>query len=144
MSVDASADDTADRQRLKGEWRVVALQSNGEEDLGASFKGMIWDFADKEYTLTPGSTTPAGLAGKRGVKVEYSLDGKQNPRHFTQKLGNRTLLGIYQFEDDQLKVCLARFGHDRPTKFDTKGMNDWLCYRLERFERNAETSGSKD
>ena len=147
LSVDASADETVDRQKLKGEWRVVGLQSDGKEDLGASFEGMIWDFADKEYTLTPGSTTPAGLAGKRSIRVQYSLDAKQNPKHFTQMLGDRTLLGIYQFKDDQLQVCLARFEHARPNKFNTKGMNDWFCYRLERVELNAETTesrGSKD
>lgn len=133
-SVDASADETADRQTIKGEWRVVGLQSDGKEDGGASFQGMIWDFADKAFTVTPGSTTPAGLAGKQSISVPYSLDAKQSPKHFTQKLGDRTLLGIYRFKDDQLQVCLARFERDRPTDFETRGMKDWLCYRLERVE----------
>lgn len=144
LSINASADEADDRQKLKGEWRVVGLQSDGNEDSGVSFNGMTWDFAEKEYSLTPGSTTPAGLAGKRSIKVQYSLDAKQSPKHFTQKLGDRTLLGIYQFKDDQLQVCLAKFEHDRPSKFDTKGMNDWLCYRLERVEGNAESTESKD
>ena len=80
LPVDASADETADKQILKGEWRVVGLQSDGKEDLGASFKGMTWNFNDKEFTLTPGSATPAGLAGKRSITVSYSLDAKQRPK----------------------------------------------------------------
>ena len=142
LPFNASADESADKKKLKGEWRVVGLQSDGKEDLGASFKGMTWDFGDKEFTLTPGTTTPAGIAGKRSITLPYSLDVKQSPKHFTQKLGDRTLLGIYQFNDDQLRVCLAKFEHDRPTNFETRGMKDWLCYRLERVEPNVETADS--
>lgn len=131
----ALADD--ETKELVGEWRVVALQSEGKQDSGVSFHGMIWKLDQSEYVLTPGVRTPAGLAGKRSVTVRYSVDNDQLPKHFTQILGDRKLLGIYRIKDGRLNVCLARFGNDRPTSFETKG-TDNLCYVLERTNSEAD------
>jgi hypothetical protein len=67
----------------------VALQARGKQDSGVSLDGMIWKFDQSGYVLTPGATTPAGLAGKRPVTVRCSVDNERLPKHLTQTLGDQ-------------------------------------------------------
>jgi uncharacterized protein (TIGR03067 family) len=126
------ADD--DSAALQGDWRVVAMQHSGYEDLGASFNGMKWKFEKGVYTLWAGTSTPAGIAGKPPVKGSFSVDANHSPNQFTLNFGDRKILGIYDLNRKKLRICIAKVGNGRPVTFETAGTPN-LCYVLEQIER---------
>lgn len=119
---------------LIGEWRVVALVARGKQDSGVSFRGMRYKFDKEKWTTWAGSSTPAGLAGKPPMTLEYKVDNSQNPKHidiiFKGKKASLTMKAIYKIQDGKLYICMG--GIDRPKTFDTTGTKRG-CYIAERI-----------
>ena len=118
---------------MQGEWRVIALKHKGKDDSGVSFKGMRFAFSEDAYTLTPGSTTPAGSAGKPLLTGPYTVDDTKSPGHLDLPTpagdSRRHIRAIYKIVDGGLHLCMGK--DDRPTSFDTDGSEN-ICYVLER------------
>ena len=120
---------------IQGEWRVVAQEFKGRDDSGVSFRGMRFAFTKDAYTLTPGSTTPAGLAGRRPLKGPYAVDDSKSPRHldYTMRAGGSRsdIRAIYKLVDGKLYLCFGP--DDRPTSFETDGTAN-IRYIMERVD----------
>lgn len=118
---------------IQGEWRVVAQEFKGRDDSGVSFRGMRYTFTKDTYTLTPGATTPAGLAGRPPLTGPYAVDDSKSPQHldYTMRAGkSRTdVRAIYKLVDGKLNLCFGP--DDRPTSFDTDGTGN-IRYIMER------------
>jgi uncharacterized protein (TIGR03067 family) len=124
-----------DAKLLKGNWNVVALESEGRKAPAAALKGMRWSFAGSEVQFAdPGEEA----GGKSSVK----LDTSKSPKHIDlvglegpQK--GKTVQGIYKLEKDRLVICLrdaeaAKKG--RPEEFSTEAGSGLGLITLERVK----------
>lgn len=127
------------KSSLEGEWTVVAMTKEGKPVFEVSYKGMKWVFDKDTYTMTPGTTTPAGLAGGPPLKGPFRVDDKKTPHEFSfTMLGEQVrheISGIYRIKDGKLDLCFG--SAERPKTFDTIGTRN-LCYTLQRSQSGKE------
>ncbi len=132
------ADGDHDTAAILGEWRVVSMEARGRADSGVSFQGMRYSFDNETWTTWPGETTPAGIAGKPPLKLKYTIDNAEEPKHldivFTSATRSVTKKAIFKIQDGKLYLCLGR--DERPTSFGTEGTNN-SCYVAERVAAEA-------
>jgi len=124
----------ADLKLLNGDWKVVALVTNGKKAPAAELKGMRWSFTGAEvHFADPGE----GPGGKSSVK----LDASQSPKHIDlvgldEPVKGKTILGIYKLGTDQLVICCRDWnsaGMGRPTAFAAGELSALSVITLERI-----------
>jgi uncharacterized protein (TIGR03067 family) len=113
---DTTPDTAADLDRMQGDWMVASMKVNGlkhhQEEAESLFR-TIKDgtFAVSRYTRVISSGT-------------FELDATQSPRAIDSSITNRpetaTLLGIYEFDGDKLRICNAPPGKPRPKDFECR------------------------
>jgi uncharacterized protein (TIGR03067 family) len=111
LLVAAEGKDTKKDDPLAGSWKVSSLVAGGNDV--AQFKGTIYTFKD-------GMLTMKGARGER--KSTYKIDASKKPAtlDMTAKGGMRdgmTTQAIFEVKDDELKICTAFMGGDRPKEF---------------------------
>jgi RNA polymerase sigma factor (sigma-70 family) len=124
-----------DLKRLNGDWKVVALETNGKKAPAAALEGMRWSFSGAEVRF-------ADAGEELGEKSSVKLDPSQSPKHIDlvglEGAGKgMTSPGIYKLEKDRLVICLrdsksAEKG--RPTTFATGVVSESGLITLERIK----------
>jgi uncharacterized protein (TIGR03067 family) len=140
LALAQSADDLAkaERAKLKGTWKVVSVEIDGNDHPGAEtiYKKVVYVFdgdklfrnvgtkrTEETYRIDP-SSNPKTLDTTVTGTITNKFQGKRTVRTATVKL-----FGIYSLENGKLKWCMS---HDeRPTDFDTKGKQDVVILVLE-------------
>lgn len=104
-----------DRQALQGAWRVVSLEEDGKaqppqvlEKIKVAFRG------DKFITQE--------TVDRKAEEHDYRMDASPKPKTFdvlptSGPHQGKAFLGIYALHGDELKLCIARPGKDRPKEF---------------------------
>ena len=113
-------DEAAEKKKLEGVWRCVAVQRNAKEF--PSPKG-----AEDELVVGADGLLFKVKVIKAEVKAGYALDPSQSPRHIDVKLkadGKDDVVrkGIYELDGETLRLGLGAPGGDRPKSFDEKGV----------------------
>ena len=112
-------DDAAakDLKRMEGDWAAVSIEVDGMkipvEDAMALFRSVKGD----QYTVS----RYRKVVGKGTIR----LDATKKPRAIDALPAGasgegKSLLGIYEFDGNKLKLCFARPGVARPTEFSAK------------------------
>jgi RNA polymerase sigma factor (sigma-70 family) len=101
----------ADQEKLQGNWQALAIEKGGQQPVAADLR---FNFMGDQLTLV--------VAGTRAAPMRYVLDPSRDPKSIDFAMQNgKILLGIYQVDQDSLKVCLdydlAGVGGKRPTSF---------------------------
>lgn len=113
---DPAPDTAADLERMQGDWMVSSMKSNGlknpQEEAESLFRTVKdGTFAVSRYTRAISSGT-------------FKLDATQSPRAIDSTITNRpepaTVLGIYEFDGDKLRICNAPPGKPRPKDFECR------------------------
>ena len=118
-SFDASQDDLA---KLQGTWVTLSLVNDGKTLVGENTppkKGPITKFAyegDKWMVRVGDRTVATGV---------FKIDATKTPKEIdildeTGVKNEKTKLGIYEFDGNAYKFCLAPAGKPRPTDFTSK------------------------
>ncbi len=103
-------------EKLRGAWKVASAKQTTGGDKNADileFKGTVWTFGEKEFTVT---------RGKLETKFAYRIDPSKKPKQidFGKDLAgkdeNRPFEGIYTLEGDKLTICYTEF-NVRPSDF---------------------------
>jgi uncharacterized protein (TIGR03067 family) len=96
---------------LKGKWEVTSAKFNGSEL--TSLKGRVLDFGDEEFTTYDGEA--------KGRTLSFTLNPKADPKQIDLDRGgpDGKALGIYSIGTDELKLCYAEPGAERPAKFES-------------------------
>jgi len=107
-----------DLQAFKGTWRLNSKEEDGKK------------FSEEEIKDVIMTNDGSGRASvRRGDKViaeaTVKLDPTTKPKTIdvtftTGERKGKTALGIYEFEGDAFRVCIARPGDERPTEFSAK------------------------
>jgi uncharacterized protein (TIGR03067 family) len=108
---------TKERKRLEGTWTITSVVRNDNPLPEDRLKDAQFVFQGERFAQKQGDKTLA--------KGTFRLDpGKRPPTiDLTMSEGeerDKTILSIYQLEDDVLRICGAGPGHERPTEFAAK------------------------
>jgi uncharacterized protein (TIGR03067 family) len=112
-SAGAQDDAKGDHEKIQGTWKVVSAEDSGRK---------APDEAVKTIKLV---ITKDKIAYKFGddkmTEMTYKLDATKKPRWIDLTKGDKTTLGIYQLEGDNLKICFPEGGKkERSTAFESK------------------------
>jgi uncharacterized protein (TIGR03067 family) len=106
-----------DRQRYEGTWQVVSLEVDGNKAAEESARKItVINEADGKWTIQ--------VEGKVAARGTSEIDPTKTPKAVDltvtegENIGKKAL-GIYEFEGDTRKVCLAEPGKGRPAEFST-------------------------
>jgi len=96
---------------LRGKWEVTSARFNGSELTG--LKGRVLDFGDAEFTTYDGEA--------KGRTLSFVLNPKADAKQIDLDRGgdDGKALGIYSVGKDELKLCYAEPGADRPARFES-------------------------
>jgi RNA polymerase sigma factor (sigma-70 family) len=110
-----------DQQQLQGTWGVTQVETGGVVLPAQGFRII---FAGDQFTLTNPQFR---------LTMSFQLDPTRTPREITLRSGPVISgVGIYQLEDNSLKICLNMAATDRPSTFSTQGGTNAFLYTLER------------
>jgi uncharacterized protein (TIGR03067 family) len=107
-----------DKAALQGEWEIISAESNGEPPPAGLLDGAKLVF----------SADNLSLMGKDGT---FELDARTSPRQINFIRGKVRQLGIYELDEDRLKLCVGP-ADDRPKEFKTKKFTDHSLFLLKR------------
>jgi uncharacterized protein (TIGR03067 family) len=116
ISTAGAQDDAAKKElkKLEGTWATVSIEAAGQKVTDADkIKTRKLTTKGEKYTLKVGDETVQGTIEINPTKKPKTMDVK--PDSGSNK--GKTLLGIYELEGDNLRICLAPPGKDRPTEF---------------------------
>jgi uncharacterized protein (TIGR03067 family) len=132
----ATADDAKDeaikkdRQQIKGTWRIVALEVNGNKAMEEDAKKLtVVNGSDGTWTLFS--------EGKEVSKGTSTFDPTKKPKtiDFTPTEGggkDNQYLGIYEFGEKTRKMCFVPPGKERPTEFASTPGSEIILVTFER------------
>jgi uncharacterized protein (TIGR03067 family) len=129
-----------DLDKLQGTWVLMAMEKNGNAapefvlgKLTVTFKGDTMAMDGPLLTVK----------GKEAVKPEFTikLDPSKKPKAIDAtplngKFEGKTVLGIYQLEGDELKMCLPKQGDkERPSDFKSPEGSDLAFMTFKRSKK---------
>ncbi len=106
----APAAPETDRDKLQGTWTAVAAELYGRKVTEQELKDMGFRLIFKGDAVTL-------AAGGKPEEGTFRIDPDQKPRHIDLRAEGKTILGIYAFDGDTLRLCFAAPGADRPKEF---------------------------
>jgi uncharacterized protein (TIGR03067 family) len=111
---DASATDLA---RMQGDWMVVSMTTSGMKLADDEAQILFRTVAGDKYTVSRFSKVVGqGVfkidATKQPKTIDSAPAGQTDPA--------KTILGIYEFDGQHLKICNASPGKPRPVNFDAQ------------------------
>jgi uncharacterized protein (TIGR03067 family) len=128
------SDADKDKAALKGKWEPTASESGGNKDDESEYKQYRVIFDGDHFTITK--------SGDAHMKGTFKLDVAQTPKRIDMTieecpdgdLKGKSLLGIYELKDDELKWCFVPPGEggDRPTSFASQSGTSQILATLKR------------
>jgi uncharacterized protein (TIGR03067 family) len=130
-----ATDDKDIQEKIQGKWKIVHCEFSGQDD--AQIAGVEHTISGDKW-LRP---------NRRTAEYRLKLDPSKDPRWVdlaADRLGDRTLRGIYSLQGDWLMICYAYDPElPRPTEFKTMpGVRGYL-YVLKRV-KNVDSSSTTD
>lgn len=113
----AKAADDGDKS-LQGVWVAESMQIDGKPAPDKVVEQMRFTFKGKKLLVR------GNFDDGREEECDYAADPAKSPKHldFTPPKEKNPILGIYEVNGDELKICLrhASSSDGRPTKFASK------------------------
>ena len=132
VAAPAPADDKKDTDKIQGSWTVVSIIAGGTN---------VPDDQVKLFKVTVKYDTLTLNDGTRDVVVKFKLDPAKKPKTIdmtAEKAKQEQVLGIYELKDDDLKLCFAKGGGERPTEFISKAGTNQTVIVLKRVKAKKE------
>ncbi len=137
IALNARADEAnkTDREKLQGAWTTVSAEMNGDklpEDIVKALefivKGDGFEVKGPDVVL------------EQYAKGKFKVDATTKPRTIDITVGAGAMKGdvvegIYEFDDDTLKVCATLVGKNRPSDFTTKAGSNMVSLVLKRAKQ---------
>src|SRR5205814_2223435 len=105
----------AEHKALNGKWQPIAAELAGARLAEAQLETISLTLADGQYTVQAGKSIDKGTVKLDAKAKPKAMDivGVEGPNK------GKTLLAIYEFKDDTLRVCYDLTGKNRPADFST-------------------------
>lgn len=107
-----------DRKLMAGTWRVLSIERDGKKTTAEQLEKTrsIFSADGSAKVQREGKTI---IQGK--IKIDPTKKPKQSEATYAQgELKGKTVLGIYEVDADNMRICYALEGQDRPTEFSSK------------------------
>ncbi len=104
------ADDKDDLKKFDGAWKIIHIEREGKTLPAERTNAMGVIVKDGKITIRDGSNEDTAT-----LKIDSSK--KPGTIDFVPLDSKSGALGIYQFDGDNLKLCWAAVGNERPTQF---------------------------
>lgn len=119
---------------LQGVWKITAMEKDGVPQPKASFDDIHHRLVFEGNTMMQRQTAPNGTEIKADKGTTFTLDPTTDPKSIDMKnpMAVRAILGIYEIDEDTLKLCLNLKG-DRPAAFKTTGKGQFY-YEAQRVK----------
>lgn len=102
-----------DLTKMQGDWAAVSMIRDGQRIPDDDAQALFRTVKDDTYAVTR-FRKPAG-------KGTFKIDASKSPRRIdampAMPAGAKPLLGIYEWNGEKLRQCLAPPGKDRPREF---------------------------
>jgi RNA polymerase sigma factor (sigma-70 family) len=141
--VQAGAEDTPaedplpkkDEERIQGAWREVGFENaQGKAPLDA-IKGYRWVIEGDGFKMVDDKL------GAMDVKFSLHLDPDANPKAIDIAAnGAPCWVGIYELNEDTLRICTAEAGAPRPRDFVPGGVGGKMVWSFKREQLNKDAS----
>jgi uncharacterized protein (TIGR03067 family) len=97
--------------RLQGTWKVLKMQQDGRPAPA--------DEVQKTRLVVAGDKLTVTVEGTPDEVATFTLDPSQKPAAIDIRPAKekKVVRGIYKFEKDQLLICFAKDGKERPKEF---------------------------
>jgi uncharacterized protein (TIGR03067 family) len=116
-------DNKKDQEKLQGKWSVVSAERDGQAHDKIKDDKLV--IASDRITITKAS-------GNEEPAVTFTLDATKKPKHIDVMVSGMTMQAIYELDGDNLKLCFARPGAERPGDFTTKAGSERMLVVLKR------------
>lgn len=101
-----------DTETILGTWALSSLEMGG--------KDVPEEKAQRtKVTFTADGKFKTAFTGGE-INGTYRLDPSKKPKEITFVADGKTMAGIYELDGDNLQICSAWFGEERPREFVTK------------------------
>jgi uncharacterized protein (TIGR03067 family) len=114
--------------KLKGTWGLVSSETDGNKASADEIKKIKLVFAGATLTVRQGDKSAESDVVLRPDKKPKQID--LIPGDGPDKA--KTVPGIYELDDDNLKLCLSKPGKQRPAEFGTKADSGRVLIVLKR------------
>jgi len=111
-----AADAPKDLKKVEGTWVLVSGEDDGKKLSGESLKNARLTFEGDKHTVKVGDTTFTGTHKLDSTKKPKTIDISDTDGPFKGK----TVLGIYELDGNEFRLCYAPPGKDRPKDFSAK------------------------
>jgi uncharacterized protein (TIGR03067 family) len=114
VAAPAPADNKKDTEKIQGSWTVVSFTHAGTEGPNVDVTKIKVTVKDDTLTIND---------GRRDEVVKFKLDPAKKPKTIdltVEAKKDEQVPGIYELKDDELKICFAKGGGERPTEFASK------------------------
>jgi uncharacterized protein (TIGR03067 family) len=120
---------TKERKKLEGPWTIAAVVRNENPLPEEKMKDAQFVFQGEGFVQKLGDKTMA--------KGTFRLDPSKNPPTIDLMMNEggekgKTIEAIYELKDDELRICGAAPGHERPTEFSAKDGSGHTLITLKR------------
>jgi uncharacterized protein (TIGR03067 family) len=115
-AADAPKEGGSDLKKLEGTWKLVSGVNNGKELGDKTVKGARLVIEGDRHTVKVGRNTYKGTHKLNMSKSPKTIDISDTEGPFKGK----TVLGIYELDGDEFKICYAPPGKPRPKDFTAK------------------------
>jgi uncharacterized protein (TIGR03067 family) len=117
-----------DEDKMQGTWTFVSAEKGGEKAPEDEIKKLKVTIKGNELIIGD---------GKRDEKATFKLDSSKKPKALdvTPPRDDKPVLGIYELDGDNLKMCWRKGGGERPTKFASEPKSDLMLLVLKREKK---------
>jgi uncharacterized protein (TIGR03067 family) len=122
--------------RLDGVWQVVGHETNGKATNEEHWRKVQFVFKGNQLTFKGDD-----ILSKKVARIKLVIDPSTMPRVIDMKIvegefKGTTLEGIYEIEDDGLKICFRNDEtKNRPNDFSTKQDSNLVLFVLKREKK---------
>jgi uncharacterized protein (TIGR03067 family) len=112
-----------DQEQMQGTWRLVSGRRNGKSFPEETVKTIRLVFAGDQLTTK---------VGDRGTKFAFMLDPEQEPKAIDLDMDGSVGKGIYQLDEDKLRIVHGEVGTPRPKDFSAQEGSGLVMLTLQR------------
>lgn len=107
-----------DREHMAGTWRVISYEKDGKKTPAEQLEKTRSIFGADGTAMVQ---RDGKVIAKGNIKIDPTKRPKQSEATYTEgELKGKTVLGIYEVDGENMRICFSLPGKERPREFSSK------------------------